>query len=162
MPDESPEGGQPGGSKPTGELPTGEVRWRVNPRLTALKIAVAVLFLVAAVLFAGEPVGLAVGVAAALALAAFALRDLLAPVRLAADPTGVTVVSGFAGQRHLPWARIERIRVDERHRFGMRSQLLEIDTGDSLHLFSGHELSASCAEVAALLQALRSRATRPV
>jgi hypothetical protein len=101
-------------------------------------------------------------VAAALALAAFALRDLLAPVRLAADPTGVTVVSGFAGQRHLPWARIERIRVDERHRFGMRSQLLEIDTGDSLHLFSGYELSASCAEVAALLQALRSRATRPV
>jgi hypothetical protein len=90
-----------------------------------------------------------------------ALRDLLAPVRLAADPTGVTVVSGFAGHRHLPWDQIERIRVDERRRFGARSQLLEIDTGESLHLFSGYELSASVSDVATLLQGLRAHAVRP-
>jgi hypothetical protein len=152
MPDDSDAGGPE---------PSGEPRWRVNPKSTALKIAVAVLFLVAAVLFARDPAGLGIGVAAALALGAFALRDLLAPVRLAADPTGVTVVSGFAGRRHLPWERIERIRVDERRRFGLRSELLEIDTGDSLHLFSGYELGAPCAEVAARLQALRSQAASP-
>jgi hypothetical protein len=139
----------------------GELRWRVNLRFTVLKIAVAVIFLATAVLlFRSDPVGLAIGLAAALALGAFALRDLLVPVRVAADPTGVTVASGFAGHRHLPWARIERIRVDERHRLGVRSQLLEIDTGDSLHLFSSYELSAAPAEVAELLEALRSRASR--
>jgi hypothetical protein len=155
MPGDGAEGGQSGDSEPQGEL-----RWRVNPRLTALKLAVAVLFLIAALFFRSDPAGVVIALAAALALGAFALRDLLVPVRLAADPTGVTVVSGFADRRHLPWERIERIRVDERRRLGVRSQLLEIDTGDSLHLFSGYELSASCAEVATLLQALRSQATR--
>jgi Bacterial PH domain len=135
---------------------TGELRWRVNSGFTVLKICGAVLFLLAAVIFARDPVGLAIAVAAALALAAFALRDLLAPVRLAADPTGLTVVSGFAGHRRLTWADIERIRVDERRRLGLHSQLLEIDTGDSLHLFSGYELSAPCADVAAALQRIRT------
>jgi hypothetical protein len=139
---------------------TGELRWRVNSGLTALKISGAVVFLVVAVVFGSDLVGLALGVAAALALGVFALRDVLVPVRLAADPTGVTVVSGFAGRRHLGWAEIERIRVDERRRLGTRSQLLEIDAGESLHLFSGYELSASCTEVAALLQNLRAHATR--
>lgn len=155
MPDESGAGGQPSGSGPAGEL-----RWRVNSRLTGLKLVAAVLFLVTALLFRSDPAGIVIGLAAALALGGFALRDLLTPVRLAADPTGVTVVSGFAGRRHLPWARIERIRVDERRRLGVRSELLEIDAGDSLHLFSGSELNASCAEVAALLEGLRSAATR--
>ena len=35
-------------------------------------------------------------------------------------PTGVTVVSGFAGHQHLSWSEIERIRVHERRRFGAR------------------------------------------
>jgi hypothetical protein len=155
MPDDAGAGGQPGGSAPAREL-----TWRVNSRLTWLKLVAAVLFLVTALLFRSDPAGFVIGLAAALALGAFALRDLLIPVRLAADPTGVTVVSGFANRRHLPWADIERIRVDERRRLGVRSQLLEIDASDSLHLFSGYELSASCAEVAALLQELRSQATR--
>jgi hypothetical protein len=142
-----------------GPVRTDEPSWRVNSGLAVLKGAVAVAFLVAALLFRSDPAGFVIGLAAAAALGAFALRDLLVPVRLAADPTGVTVVSGFAGRRHLPWERIERIRVDERRRLGVRSQLLEIDTGDSLHLFSSYELSASCAEVAARLRALRSQAT---
>jgi hypothetical protein len=158
MPDESGEGG-PG--QPSDPAQPQELRWRVNPRLTAVKFAAAVVFLAAVFFFRSDPAGLAIGLAAALALGAFALRDVLVPVRLAADPTGVTVVNGFAGHRHLPWARIERIRVDERRRLGVRSQLLEIDTGDSLHLFSGYELSASCEEVAALLKDLRAQAARP-
>lgn len=155
MPDE---GGSAARSADSG--PAGERRWRVDTRLTGLKIALAVVFLGAAALFGTDPVGLVIGLIAAAALGAFALRDLVAPVRLAADAGGVTVVTGFAGHRHLPWASIERIRVDERHRLGIRSRLLEIDTGDSLHLFSGYELSAPCEEVAELLQGLRSRATR--
>jgi hypothetical protein len=134
---------------------TAEPRWRVNSRLTGIKIAGAAGFLVAAVVFGSDPVGVAIAVIAAAALGGYALRDLLAPVRLAADPTGVTVVSGFAGHRHLAWGEIERIRVHERRRFGARNQLLEIDTGDSLHLFSGYELSAPCADVAARLERLR-------
>jgi hypothetical protein len=138
--------------------PGGELRWRVNSGLVVLKIAGTVIFMLLALLFTGDPVGLSIGLAAALALGAFALRDVLAPVRLAADADGVTVVSGFAGQRHLSWAEIERIRVDERRRLGTRNQLLEIDTSHSLHLFSGYELGASCADVAAVLQSLRARA----
>jgi hypothetical protein len=134
-----------------------EVSWRVNSRLTALKIGGTVLFLLAAVAFLGDPAGLVVSLLAAAALAAFALRDVLAPVRLAADPSGITVVTGFNGRRHVPWDKIERVRVDERTRLGMRSQLLEIDTGDTLHLFSGSELSASCEDVARRLTALSER-----
>jgi Bacterial PH domain len=145
----------PDENQPAVEEPAGEQRWRVNSRLTGLKIAGAMIFVIAAVLFGSDPVGLAIGLIAASALGAYALRDLLAPVRLAADPTGVTVVSGFAGHRHLAWGEIERIRVHERRRFGARNQLLEIDTGDSLHLFSGYELSAPCADVAARLERLR-------
>src|SRR5690242_16851892 len=119
-----PEEGQP-----TADEPADEPRWRVNSRLTWIKIAGAAVFLIAAVVFGSDPVGVAIAVIAAAALGAYALRDLLAPVRLAADPTGVTVVSGFAGHRHLAWGEIERIRVLERRRFGSRNQLLEIDAG---------------------------------
>lgn len=139
--------------------PDTELRWRVNSGLTTLKIGGAVVFLLAAVAFAADSIGVAFGAIAGAALGAFGLRDLLAPVRLAADPGGVTVVSGFAGRSHLAWEEIERIRVDERRRFGVRSQLLEIDTDTSLHLFSGYELSAPCADVAATLEKLRERAT---
>jgi hypothetical protein len=132
-----------------------DLSWRVNSRLTVLKIGGTGLFLLAAVAFLGDPVGLTVALLAAAALAGFALRDVLAPVRLAADPAGVTVVTGFNGRRHLPWDKIERVRVDERTRLGVRSQLLEIDTGDTLHLFSGYELSASCEDVARQLESLR-------
>jgi hypothetical protein len=159
MPDDDGTGESAGG--PAAGDPPGPVSWRVNTGLTAIKAVVAVLFVVAAVLLGSDPAALAIGLAAALALGVLALRDLLAPVRLAADPTGVTVVSGFAGHRHLPWDQIERIRVDERRRFGARSQLLEIDTGESLHLFSGYELSASVSDVATLLQGLRAHAGRP-
>ena len=41
---------------------------------------------------------------------------------------------------------------------GLRNQLLEIDTGDSLHLFSVHELGADPEEVAEALNALRTNA----
>jgi hypothetical protein len=92
----------------------------------------------------------------AIALAGWALRDLIAPVRLAADPDGVTVVVGYAGRRRLAWSQIERVRIDRRERLGLRSQLLELDAGDSLYLFSVHDLGADPEEVLGSLLALRS------
>jgi Bacterial PH domain len=132
--------------------------WRVSPKLTALKAVGMVAFPAAAIAFGGDPVRLVVGVLAGLVLAAYVARDVLVPVRVAADTSGVFVASGYAGRRHLPWPVVERIRVDERQRLGTRSELLEIDAGESLHLFSAYELNAPCAEVAAALEELRGRA----
>ena len=125
----------------------------MSPRLTTAKIAGALIFGVAALV--GDPLQLMLAGTGAAVLAALALRDLLVPVRLVADTVGVTVVTGFARRRWLAWSQVERVRVDERARLGLRSQLLEIDTGDNLYFFSAYELSAQCAEVADELAALR-------
>jgi hypothetical protein len=138
-------------------IPTGQVEWRVDRRMTALKAAGAVLFVVAGLVFGGGDVlGLALALLVAAGLAGFALRDVLAPVRLAADGHGVTVVTGFSTRRRIPWSEIERVRVDVRQRLGRRSALLEIDTGETLHLFSAAELSTDLDDVAATLVTLRT------
>jgi hypothetical protein len=132
--------------------------WRVSRGATVLKVAGTAIFVLLALFGLGDPVRPVVAGLAALVLAGYTLRDLLAPVRLAADFDGVTVIAGFAGRRRLDWSQIERVRVDERRRLGTRSELLEIDAGDSLHLFSTYDLDAPCAEVAEQLTRLRSRA----
>jgi hypothetical protein len=121
------------------EPPT-SVSFRVDPRLTAVKVAGAVIFLLLTVAFAGDLGREFFGATATVLLAVYATRDLIAPRRLAADAEGVTLVSGFAGRRRLAWSDIERVRVDTRSRLGTRSELLEIDTGDRIHLFSGYDL----------------------
>src|SRR4051794_21737992 len=151
----------PDDDEPTGQPVSTDQSWRVNGRLTVAKFGAAALFLVAAVTLAGDPVGVAVALTAALALVAFAVRDVLAPVRLAADLEGVTVVAGFSGRRRVPWDLVERVRLDERRRFRVRSQLLEIDAGDTLYLFSTYELSAPCADVLERLEALRKHQIVP-
>jgi Bacterial PH domain len=103
-----------------------------------------------------DPVQWFLAVVVASGLAGWALRDAIAPVRLAADPDGVTVVVGFAGRRRLAWSEIERVRIDRRDRLGVRSELLEVDVGDSLYLFSRYELGAEPEDVLASLLALRS------
>jgi hypothetical protein len=85
--------------------------------------------------------------AVAVGLAAWALRDLIARVRLAADPGGLTVVVGYAGRRRLAWSQIEQVRVDCRNHLGVRAELLEVDAGDNLYLFSMHDLGAPPDEV---------------
>jgi hypothetical protein len=80
---------------------------------------------------------------------------VLAPVRLSADTEGVTVVRGYAGHRRIPWPEVERVGVGEHRSLGLRAELLEIDTGESLHLFSRYDLGAPCAEVAEALAGLR-------
>ncbi|HEV7755652.1 MAG TPA: PH domain-containing protein [Mycobacteriales bacterium] len=132
------------------------IEWRVPRRRPAVKLAGAFVFLAVALVYARDPGRWVTAVLAAVALGAFALRDVLAPVRLAADTTGVTVVHGFAGTRHIPWGEVERVRVDARGRLGRRDEVLEVDTGESLHLFGAQELGADLDTVAAALVALRT------
>ncbi|MEU7749925.1 PH domain-containing protein [Nonomuraea sp. NPDC049158] len=128
--------------------------WKVRRELAVFKIlgAVACAGLALFWYVQGDVRGVVLAVPAALLVGAMGLRDVLVPVRLAADESGLTVVHGFAGHQHVPWEAIEDIQVDVRRRYGLRSEMLEIDTGDQLHIFSTHELGASPTEVAAVLR----------
>jgi len=131
--------------------------WRIKPVLPVTKLLGTVAVLVLVLAFGRrDPVQWFLATVVAAGLAAWALRDLIAPVRLAADHDGVTVVVGFAGHRRLAWAQIERVRMDRRERLGLRSNLLELDTGDSLYLLSVHDLGADPEDVLGSLLALRS------
>ena len=103
-----------------------------------------------------DPIRWAIALIVAVALAVWALRDLLAPVRLAADATGVTVLAGFARRRHLPWSAVERVRVDRRTHRGLRSETLELDAGDAIYLFSANDLGALPEDVVVTLADLRA------
>ncbi|MFC8301628.1 PH domain-containing protein [Micromonospora orduensis] len=130
--------------------------WRVPASLPAAKLAGAVLLVALGLLFAdGDPVRVAVAALAAATVAGWAVRDLVAPVRLAVDADGLTVIRGFAGRRLLPWSAVEAIAVDRRPRFGLTSETLEIDAGESLHLFGRYDLGANPEEVAAEVRAAR-------
>lgn len=125
-------------------------------------VAFAVVVLLGLLLARDSP-GLGLAAVAAVAVGAYALRDILAPVRLAADREGLTVVTGFAGKRQIPWRDVERIRVDRSARVGLRAMLdaehtalLEVDTGSSLHLFGASELGAPVEEVAETLRRFRT------
>lgn len=140
-----------------------ELSFRVDRRLVAVKVVGAVALLLLALLrglFGDDTFSVTAAAFAGLVVSGYAVRDLVAPVRLAADLAGVTVVTGFAGRRRLAWDQIERVRVDTRSRLGTRSELLEIDVGDTLHLFSGYDLGRPCWEAAEALAALRSRVQR--
>jgi hypothetical protein len=134
--------------------------WRVSPPLAWVKIAAAVAFVLVAIIYQDDPTKATAAAVGALLVAVYAVRDLIAPVRLAADAEGVTVVAGYASRRRLPWSHIDRVRVDVRNRLGVRAELLEIDAGDSLHLFSTYDLNTPCAEVAESLHQLHSRSAR--
>ncbi|MET8043272.1 PH domain-containing protein [Micromonospora sp. NPDC005215] len=131
-------------------------QWRVPATVPAVKLVGAALLVALGLLFAdGDPVRLVVAVLAAATLAGWAVRDLVAPVRLAVDPAGLTVIHGFAGHRLLQWSTVQAIAVDRRARMGLTSDTLEIDAGDSLHLFGRYDLGATPEEVAAELRAAR-------
>ena len=131
--------------------------WRVKPVLPVTKLLGAVAVLVLAVAFGRhDPIQWFMAIVVAIGLTGWALRDLLRPVRLTADQEGLTVVAGLLRRRRLAWAEIERVRVDRRERLGLRSELLELDAGDALYLFSVHELGAEPEEVAAALAELRA------
>jgi hypothetical protein len=121
------------------------------------KWAGAAIFVLAAVIGFRDPAQLIVVGVAALLLVVLGLRDVIVPVRLAAGPEGVTVVTGFMGRRTIPWTGIDHIKVDARRGMLLRSQVLELDAGDHLYFFSVNELSMPCDDVADTLQAMRVR-----
>ncbi|MDR7279944.1 hypothetical protein J2S41_006722 [Catenuloplanes atrovinosus] len=127
--------------------------WRVPRWLPVAKITGGLaLLLLALALADGDRAQLGLGVAACAGLAVWAVRDLLAPVRLRADDTGLTVVTGFARRTLLPWDRIEAVRVDTRPRLGLRTETLEVDTGDSLHVLTKTDLGVAPEDVLPLLR----------
>lgn len=127
------------------------VQWRVPGRVPAGKLIIAGVLVLLAVLVAAEWWQLAVALVAAAGMAGWAARDLMAPVRLAADSDGLTVVTGFARRVRVPWSQIRRVRVDTRR----RSRMLEVDVDETLYLLSRYELDADLDDVVAHLEQLR-------
>ncbi|MFC8845735.1 MULTISPECIES: PH domain-containing protein [unclassified Micromonospora] len=137
-------------------------QWRVPAALPAVKLVGAAVLVGLGLLFAdGDRVPPVLAGVAAAGLAGWAVRDLLAPVRLAVDPAGITVARGFAGRRRLGWAAVEAITVDRRPRLGLSTEVLEIDAGESLHLFGRYDLDAPPGEVAEALRAARAASGGP-
>ncbi|MBF5030361.1 MULTISPECIES: PH domain-containing protein [unclassified Micromonospora] len=131
-------------------------QWRVPREVPVLKAVGALALVALGLVFAGgDPVRPALAGLAAAGLLAWALRDVVAPVRLAVDRDGLTVLRGFAGRRRLPWDAVEAIRLDRRSRRGITAETLEIDAGESLHLFGRRDLDAPLDEVAAALDEAR-------
>ena len=124
-----------------GRGPDGSVFFRVRTGVIAGKLAFAALLALIA-LVAGRGFSLWLGLVAAALVAAYGLRDVLVRERLRADRAGVRVVTGFAGHRDLPWSKVERVRIDQRLRLGVRTDMLELDAGEELFLFSRYDLGA--------------------
>ncbi|WP_344979051.1 PH domain-containing protein [Streptosporangium fragile] len=137
-------------------MPEPVLRWRVRRDLLVLKVIAVLVLALLTVLSRDDPRGMILAGVAALAVAALALRDVLAPVRLSADGEGLVVVKGFAGSQRVPWSAVERVRVDRRTRFTSRTELLEIDTGEGVYLLSRFDLGAPCQEVADELRVFRT------
>ncbi|MEU4621279.1 PH domain-containing protein [Actinoplanes sp. NPDC023801] len=132
------------------------MQWRVKPALPVAKLIGAAALPALVAIFAPEDLSrwLLAGFVAA-GIVVWAVRDLVFPVRLAADAAGVTVVTGFVRRRHVPWPQIERVRVDKTSRRGRQSEVLEIDAGDAVYTFTEPQLNAMPEEVAVELNGLR-------
>ncbi len=103
-----------------------------------------------------DPVGTVLLALAALVCAVYGVRGLFAPVRLAADEHGLTVIRGYLGKARLEWSEVDRITVQRRSRLGMRSEFLEIDAGEQLYLLSPYDLGTDPEAVLATLRHLRT------
>ncbi|MEV6691420.1 PH domain-containing protein [Micromonospora sp. NPDC051196] len=137
-------------------------QWRTPPALPVLKLVAAAGVLALGILLAeGDLLRPVLGALGAALLAGWGIRDVIAPVRLAVDPNGITVPAGWTGRRHLPWSAVETIRVQRRPGRGFAGPALEIDTSDSLHLFSRLDLGADPEDVADALAAARPEPTDP-
>ena len=137
----------------------GAVQWRIRPVLPVTKLMGAVAVVVLAVAFAGhDPIRWGIARVAAIALAVWALRDLLAPVRLAADTTGDGRAVG--GVRPPPASAValgDRAGTghNRTHRAAQRDPS-NWSAGDAIYLFSTNDLGALPEDVAASLADLRA------
>ena len=131
------------------------LRFSPDRRLTAA-YALAAVVVAGAALAATDPAGRLLLVGAGLVLFAYVVTDLVFAPRITAGPDGLVLNAPFARTR-VSWAEVESIRTDTRQRLGLRSSVLEIDTGTVLALFSRRALGADPGAVAALLGALDPR-----
>ncbi|MBO3748481.1 PH domain-containing protein [Streptosporangiaceae bacterium NEAU-GS5] len=131
--------------------------WRVPGAVIAAKAGAVLVFalLTAAGVAAGDGKLMFLAGVALVGAVVVVVRDLVAPVRLGADAEGVMVVSGFAARRRIAWPLVERIRLDTKRRYGLTTELLEIDTGDDIHLFSRFDLGEPAIDVAEALMRMR-------
>jgi len=129
------------------------VSWRAERRATVLKFVAAVAFLLIPPFATANHPAWVLGLIAAIGLAAFGLRDVVAPVRLEADHDGLTVATGYAGHRRFSWSQIDRVRLDRRRRFG--AALLEVDAGTSLYFFSRYDLGVDPADALETIDQIR-------
>lgn len=124
------------------------------PRIAVGKLIISAILMLLAVVATAEVWQVVIALVAAGGAAAWAARDLLVRVRLAADEEGLTLVSGLARRRRLSWSQVDRVRVDARR----RSRMLEVDVGETLYLFSRYDLDADLDEIATRLEQLRTAA----
>ncbi len=148
------DGEEPG--EPDGPL----AEWRVDQRLTWIKVVLALVFAAGPWVAGASAASKLVGIIAGAGIAASGLRDLLAPVRLRVDAAGVRVVAGFANHRELGWKDLERIRLDTRSRFGLRGELLEIDAGEELYFLSRYDLGVPPTDALDRIRELRGLGRR--
>lgn len=128
--------------------------------------ALAVLWLVLALVALGVAVtttdaqGRLLAVGAAVVLAIYGALDLLLWPRLAVGPDGLRVRTP-SHRAVYAWPEVDRVRLDERRRFGLSAGTLEIDAGDDLVVLSRWALGADPREVLALVQSCAPRTDRP-
>jgi hypothetical protein len=135
--------------------PDGTYRFRVPTGIMIMKFGGVALLAGLSVLAASGPQRVAALVAAVL-LAIYGLRDVVARERLRADHSGLVVIRGYAARQRLDWTDIERIRVDTRSRLGTTTRLLEVDTGDDIHLYSRYDLGVDPDAAVIALDSLRT------
>ncbi|NUS74530.1 MAG: PH domain-containing protein [Corynebacteriales bacterium] len=131
-------------------------QWRVPRKIPVLKSLAGCVFVAIGVVFHSSALSLLVAGGAAAFLFVAAARDFLAPVRLVATPSSVTVPHQLFGHRDIPWAEVDRVRVDTQRRLFGRSTMIEIDTQHKLYFFSPAELGSSAEEVVGEIEFIRS------
>lgn len=132
------------------------MQWSVRTKVPVVE-ALGALLLLGAALTSGDQAARLLGLVGAVLLGVLAVRDRVLRTRLTADSEGLTVIWGFAGRQSLGWSQVASVRVDERSRLGLRTRLLELDTGEQLVLLSARDLGADPEDVASALEELRPR-----
>jgi hypothetical protein len=123
-------------------------------RPVAVLLAAAALLAATTVLFTSDRPGKLLLSCVAIALAAIAISDLVLWPRLSAGEAGIRIFTPTV-RTHLSWADIDVIRVDERSHHGLASRALEIESGDTLIVFSKRSLGRDPRDVFLELHALR-------
>lgn len=137
------------------ELTPPVARFRPYPWLTALAAA-ATLVAVGLAWEAHDAPSRLMFAVAAVVVAAYAIGDVVFSPRLTADRTGIRVRSPMT-RADLRWDEIEAVRADTRDRLGLRSTTLEIDTGETVIVFSKRSLGADPEFVARKVRAFAPR-----